>query len=155
MGLLDGTDEDPNWKLRRYIITVSAGVVLVVGSAWFLYFGWFHVPERRAAAHFLDAISAGNMQLGYQIWKPDPARYSMNDFMSDWGPTGYYGPVKSYRIESAALPPRSDTVVVVTVEVSPDQPYPDSNDLDKIRKVKEVHIWVDKTNKSLSFPGFP
>ncbi len=155
MGLLDGTDEDPHWKLRRYIITIAAGVVLIVGSAWWLYFGFFHVPERRAASRFLNALTAGNMTLAYQLWKPDPTHYSMNDFISDWGPSGYYGPVKSYRVESAALPPRSSTVVVVTVEVSPDSPFPDGNDLDKSRHIKEVQIWVDKGNKSLSFPGFP
>ena len=154
-GLLDGTDEDPRWKLRRYIITVAAGIVLIIGSAWWLYFGFLHIPERRAAAHFLDALAAGNMQLAYQLWKPDPARYTMNDFISDWGASGYYGPVKSYRIESAALPPRSGTVVVVTVEVSPDQPFPDNSDVDKSRRIKEIHIWVDKGDKSLSFPGFP
>jgi len=154
-GLLDGTDEDPKWKLRRYIITICAGVLLIVVFSYLLYFSWLHVPERRTAAHFLDAVAAGNMQLAYQLWKPDPAHYSMNDFIADWGATGYYGPVKSYRIESAALPPRSSTVVVVTIEVSPDQPFPDNKDIDKSRRVKEVQIWVDKSNKSLSFPGFP
>jgi len=153
-GLLDGTDEDPRWKLRRYIITVAAGIILAVVLPLLLYFG-LHVPEKRAAAHFLDALAAGNMRLAYQLWKPDPARYTMNDFMTDWGPSGYYGPVKSYRVESAATASRSETTVVVTVEVSPDQPFPDNSDVDKSRRIKEVQIWVDKTSKALSFPGYP
>ena len=47
--------------------------------------------------HFFDALVAGDTATAYQIWKPG-ASYEMKDFLADWGPEGYYGPVKSYKI---------------------------------------------------------
>src|SRR2546429_3746672 len=46
---------------------------------------------------FFDALAAGNINLAYQLWNPGPS-YTMKDFVADWGPEGYYGPVKSYEI---------------------------------------------------------
>jgi hypothetical protein len=39
----------------------------------------------------------------------------------------------------------------VTVEISPYSPYPDQND-PKSSRTKEVQIWVERSDKSLSFP---
>ena len=41
------------------------------------------------------------MQQAYEIWKPS-ASYSFDGFLKeDWGPDGYYGPVKSYHVKEA------------------------------------------------------
>ncbi len=53
----------------------------------------------------MDAVIAGDSQKAYQIWHPHPS-FSYQDFLSFWGPNGYYSPIKSYRIESAEVPPK-------------------------------------------------
>ncbi len=60
--------------------------------------------------------------------------------------------MKSYHIETAAAPKRSGSGVIVVVEVSPLAPFPDDNDAAKNRRTKEVRIWVETKDKSLSFP---
>ena len=148
MGLLDSTSEEPRSRLRRYIISTLALVLLVTFSAWYLF--RFH-GEKKAVARFFDALAAGDTQRAYQIWKPETS-YSYKDFLDDWGPTGYYGPVKSYRIETAQKPREEASGVIVVVELSPYQPFPTDNDPEKNRRTREVRIWVETKDKSLGFP---
>jgi hypothetical protein len=156
MGLLDNTSEDPQSRKRRYLLMLAAAVVIVIGGGFFLYYSYFHIPERRVASHFFTTITAGNFPAAYQLWKADPAHYAYKDFMDDWGPNGYYGPVKSFRIEGANAAPKDGSGVIVTVELSPNQPFPDPNDIEKSGHNKEVHLWVETRDKSLSFgpPNF-
>lgn len=149
MGIFDSPEEHRPSKVRRYIITAIAAIVLLSGILWYLL--RFHA-EKVTVHHFMDAVAAGDMQAGYKIWTPAPS-YSFKDFVDDWGPSGYYGPIKSYRIEDAEHL-RNGSAVVVTVEVSPDAPFPDENDAAKQNKVKEIKLWVDMQNKSISFPPF-
>ena len=98
MGLFDTTDEHPSSKLLRYIITVLA----FIGIASFYLLVWpgplrFH-QEKITARHFLDAVAAGHLEDAYKLWKPS-ATYSYKDFLEDWGPDGFYGPVHSYHFE--------------------------------------------------------
>jgi hypothetical protein len=154
MGLFDTTSEDPSSKRRRYAIMAGTGVVLAAVAIWWLIFGYLHVPERTAAGRFFDALSAGNTELAYKLWKPEPNRYPYSDFLDDWGANGIYGPVKSYQIESVSSPAKGGSGVIVVAEVSPFQPFPDPNDLPKSRSNKEVRIWVETSDKSLSYPPF-
>lgn len=147
MGLLDSTAEEPHSKLLRYSVTTAVFIVLVAFGMWWLL--RFHT-EKQTVKRFLDALVAGQTEEAYRIWKPQPT-YSYKDFLDDWGPNGYYGPVKSYRIESAEHP-RAGTGVIVVVEVSPYQPFPGDNDAPKQNKTKEVRIWVEQSDQSLSFP---
>jgi hypothetical protein len=147
MGLLDATSEEPKSKLMRYIIS---GVALVILVAIGLYFVFRYEPEKRVVEHFLNAVVAGNLQQAYQIWQPHPS-YPFPEFVSDWGPDGYYGPVASYKLESAAEPEKGGSGIIVTVEISPYSPYPDSSD-PKSSRTREVQIWVERSDKSLSFP---
>ena len=78
----------------------------------------------------------------------------MKDFLADWGPEGYYGPVKSYEILKTCAPHGSNTVDV-SVAVSPFSPMPQPGDADKSRKTKVVSVWVVTSDKSLSFPPGP
>ncbi len=154
MGLFDSTSEEPAAKKRRYLIMVAAAVILGGLGVWWLIFGYFHIPERKAAGRFFDALSAGNTELAYKLWQPEPNHYPYKDFLDDWGVNGIYGPVKSYQIESIASPAKGGSGVVVVAEVSPFQPFPDPNDLPKSRSTKEVRIWVETTSKALSYPPF-
>lgn len=128
-----------------FTITALVFVILVV-----LFFTFRYYPEKRAAQHFFDALVAGNTDLAYQLWKPGPS-YTMKDFLADWGPQGYYGPVKSYNILRANSPLGANAVAV-RVAISPFSPMPDASDAEKSRKTKVVSIWVLISDKSLSFP---
>jgi len=156
VGLLDSGPEEPQSKLLRYVISGVALAVLLAIGCWFLF---RYTKEKRTVEHFLDAVVAGKMQQAYQIWHPH-ATYTYGDFVGDWGPLGYYGPVKSYHIESASEPASHggggvDEVsgVVVTVEISPFAPFPDSSD-PKSDQTREVKIWVERSDLSLSYPPF-
>jgi hypothetical protein len=154
MGLLDVGTEDQNARKRRYIFTIAAAAVVLILATWWFVFGFLHLPERRAASHFFDTVATGNFQSAYQLVKADPAHYSYKDFLDDWGPTGYYGPVKSYQIASASAPDKAGSGIIVTVDVSPYQPFPGDNEVDKIGKTKEVKMWVESKDKSISISPF-
>jgi hypothetical protein len=149
VGLFDTSDEEPKSKIRRYVISAIAFVVLVALGFWYLLRFY---PEKRAAETFLSAVVAGDMDRAYKLWNPPAtSSYTMKDFLDDWGPTGYYGPVKSYQIETASNPPKGGSGVIVIVDVSPVQPFPADNDVANNRRSKVVRLWVERSDKSLSF----
>ena len=88
---------EPSNKYKALTFTVAA---LTVALAILLYFVFRYYPEKKAAEHFLDALVAGHEKQAYELWKPSGS-YAITDFMADWGPEGYYGPVKSYAIVKA------------------------------------------------------
>lgn len=151
MSLLDGTEVEPQSKLRRYGLTTLVAIVLGPLFFYWLWFLYLHMPERAAAEHFLDALSSGNLQLAYTLWKPDPQHYSFQEFTQDWGEEGFYGPVKSYKVDSADSPAKSGSGIIIMVEVNPYSPFPNDNDTAKARRTKQVRLWVESKDKSLSF----
>jgi hypothetical protein len=84
-------------------------------------------------------------------WKQHPdkyARYTFPDFYKDWGPGGEWGIIKSHSIDGTAVPKGgnagafvspSGVVVVVTVNE---------------RVGDKAHIWVEKSDKTLSFSPY-
>jgi hypothetical protein len=146
MSLLDPPVEKPQ-KSRAMAFTVAGlGFALIV----ILYFAFRYYPEKRAAEHFFDALTSGDTATAYQLWKPG-ASYEMKDFMADWGPEGYYGPVKSYKILKVSSPIGANAIAV-RVALSPFTPMPDIGDAEKSRKTKVLSVWVLTKDKSLSFP---
>jgi hypothetical protein len=116
VGLFDSTEEHPPSKILRYIITGLVFVALIV--AFVAYQLRFHTEEK-TIRHFMDALIAGHMDEAYKIWKPSET-YSFKDFQEDWGPDGYYGPIKSFtwntwkkpsRMRPAWLPPLSSAPI--------------------------------------------
>ena len=148
MGLLDATEEHPHSKLRRYVIMVLALVVIGGGTIWWLlrYHG-----EKVAVYHFLNAVVTGDMPKAYGLWSRSES-YSLKDFEGDWGTDGYYGPVKSFNVTGTYRPPDGSSGVVVIVDVSPYQPFPDKDDALKQSKSKEVRLWVQFKDRSVQFP---
>jgi hypothetical protein len=146
MSLLDPPKDEP--KKPRVMAFTAAALVLV--AAVILWFTFRYYPEKKAAEHFFNAVVAGDTSAAYALWKPSTS-YSMNDFLADWGPTGYYGPVKSFKIMGAKAPDNS-TSIAVNVAVSPYSPMPDASDADKSRKTRVVTLWVQPSDKSFSFP---
>ena len=127
--------------------TVAALTLVAIVVLWFTF---RYYPEKKAAEHFFDALVAGNTDLAYQLWKPTSS-YAMKDFLADWGPQGYYGPVKSYHILHAKAP-SSSNAIAISVEVSPYSPLPELSDTEKTRETKVVEVWVLASDKSFSFP---
>jgi hypothetical protein len=148
VGLLDSSAEEPKSKALRYIIS---GVVLVLLIAAGLAYVLRYTSEKHTVEHFMDAVIAGDSQRAFQIWHPHPG-FSYQDFVSFWGPNGYYSPIKSYRIETAEVPPKGGSGVVVVIEISGYAPFPKPDDAVKFAQNREVELWVERSDQSLSFP---
>jgi hypothetical protein len=148
-GMMSLLEPPPEKSHKSQVLAFTIGA-LVLALAVVLYFTFRYYPEKKAAGQFFDALVAGDTDLAYQLWKPTPS-YKKDDFLADWGPSGYYGPVKSYKIMGAKEPTKSQSIAV-NVVVSPYTPLPSSSDADKSRKTKVVTIWVAPSDKSLSFP---
>jgi len=127
--------------------TIAALALVAIVALWYTF---RYYPEKRSAERFFDALVAGDTTQAYQLWKPGPT-YAMKDFLADWGPQGYYGPVKSYHILRAKAPNASNAIAV-SVEVSPFSPMPEISDTEKSRKTRVVEIWILAADKSFSFP---
>ena len=146
MSLLDANQPEPS-KTPRYIIL---GVIAAFVIAFLI---WHHVrydAEKKVATQFFSALESGNLQVAYKLWQP-AADYTFKDFQQDWGPNGFMGPIKSFKVESAEAPRKSLTSVAVRVEVSPYAPLPTSSD-PRASKTRSVVIWVNRGNHSLSTP---
>lgn len=143
VGLFDGDGEDPNSKVRRYALTASFFILALAATLW--YFLRFQT-EKDTVNNFMEAVARGDMKAAYALWKPaDPKNYDFKEFVSDWGPEGYYGPIRSFRITAAAQVRRSASGVVVAVELCPNAPFHNDS------RNKEVSLWVERHDQSLSF----
>lgn len=151
IGLFEDAVEDPRAKVRRRIIYVLALIGVGTLSFYLTYFTWLHMPQRHVTEIFFDTLISGNSQRAYDLWKADPQHYSYKDFLDDWGDKGFYGPVKSYYIETATTPPKSGSGIILIVDVSPYSPFPSDDDLSKTRATKQVRLWVENRDKSLGF----
>lgn len=147
MTLLDAPAEKPA-KSRAMAFTVSAVVIIAIVALWFTFRFY---PEKKVAQNFFNTLVAGDTSKAYELWKPSPS-YALKDFLADWGPQGYYGPVKSYEIVKASSPHGTSSSVIVEVRISPFSPMPDESDADKSRKTRVISVWVDSRDKSFSFP---
>ena len=156
MTLFDVRPERPPSRFRRYTIRVIAVVVtIVIFVVAFPRYFWYPLVYRsevKTVAVFMDAVVAGDMQHAYQLWKP-LASYSYKDFLDDWGPGGYYGPVKSYRIRRPEHL-KHGSAADIPVDVSPYRPFPPDDDPIKQNKTKTVELWVDFKDHSISFAPF-
>jgi hypothetical protein len=152
LGLFDSTEEHPPSRIRRYIITGVAALVLAFLFLWYWPGNLRFFRERRTVDHFMSAVVAGNLQEAYKIWKPSPS-YEFKDFLEDWGPGGYYGPIKSYAIESTDSVRNSSSAAIV-VGVSPYKPFPKDNDEAQQSRTQRVTLWVDPKDESISFPPY-
>ncbi|HKW33267.1 MAG TPA: hypothetical protein VJN92_09705 [Candidatus Acidoferrum sp.] len=146
MTLLDPPPVKPQ-RSRAIPFTVAT---VAVAAIVLLYLVFRYYPEKKAAERFFDTLVAGNMDLAYQLWKPGQS-YTKKDFLADWGPEGYYGPVKSYEILKTSSPHGANDVDV-EVAVSPFSPMPQPGDAEKSRKTKVVSVRVATSDKHLGFP---
>jgi hypothetical protein len=155
MTLFEAQPYDPaSTRKKRNIIIALVFVVIIIAIFWWQLRFW---PEERVVDHFFDALQQRNYTQAYGIWMQDPdwkqhperySRYSYDDFMKDWGPSGEWGIIKSHHISGAAVPhgfsgsqfaQSSGVVVEVTVNE---------------RIADKAHIWVQKDDKTLGFSPF-
>lgn len=146
MSLLEPPPEKTD-KSRAMAFTTVALIATLGIILWFMF---RYYPEKNVTGEFFDALVAGDTDKAYAVWKPTPS-YRKNDFLADWGPSGYYGPVKSYKIMGAKAPNKSDSIAV-NVAISPYAPMPEASDADKSRKTRVVTLWITPSDKSFSFP---
>ena len=145
--LLDVPAGKPD-KSRAMTFTVVALLVIAVVG---LYFAFRYYPEKHAAEKFFNALVAGDTSKAYEIWKPGPS-YAMKDFLADWGPNGYYGPIRSFSLLHAKSPVGASGVII-TAAVSPFSPMPNENsDPAQSQKPRVINLWVESKDKSFSFP---
>jgi hypothetical protein len=147
MTLLDAKEEQPPSKTLRYSVTGVAAFILLSFALWF--FALRFLGEKRAVGSFMNALVAEKFEDAYRIWKPSSS-YTYDRFLGDWGTKGYYGPVKSYRIENAGSPKDSSGTVVL-VQISPESTFPEESD-PKSKSTRVVAIWVEGKDMSFSFP---
>lgn len=146
MSLLEAPQDTQ--RKSHWLIWGAMLLVVVVGAM--LWYGFRYYPEKRAVERFFDALTAGDADRAYQLWQPGP-NYKKEDFLAEWGPNGFYGPVKSYEIVSAEAPKHGGSGVIITVGISPYSPMPATEDIEKSRRTREVRLWVEFSNKSIDF----
>ncbi|MGH9711614.1 MAG: hypothetical protein ACRD37_13825, partial [Candidatus Acidiferrales bacterium] len=92
MSLLEANQAPPS-KTPRYVFL---GVIVLMMIALLVWRTVRYEAEEKSVEAFFSALTTGNMQQAYQLWKAMPS-YSFQDFQQDWGSNGYYGPVKSFQ----------------------------------------------------------
>jgi hypothetical protein len=143
MTLLDAKQYDPAPDRRRRTWIIGLVVLLLVVAAVAYHFRYY--PERHRVDQFFAAIQKQDFESAYAIWFNDPewkqhtakySVYSFNDFYRDWGAGGEWGLVKNYSVDCSASPSGGSGVIVqVTVN----------------GRAEHAYIWVEKSNKVLSF----
>ena len=133
-------------RRRNATITIILTLALVAALAWMLRF-W---PYEHVVDRFFTALENKNYETAYGIWiadaqwKQHPDKYKnypFGEFYADWGPSGEWGEIKSYKIEGAGAPRGGSSGVVVEVTVNQ-------------RVDPKARIWVEKRDNSLTFSPY-
>ena len=74
------------WKERLKVPVAIALVLIFVGG---LAYKFANFREERRVRQFIDTVQTSQFDAAYQRWDSD-ARYTMKDFLQDWGRDGYY-----------------------------------------------------------------
>ena len=143
MSLLDAPNYDPKRERRRVI----GGIILVVIVLIAAFAAWKYrnFPEEHAVSRFMSAVVAKNYDQAFAVWNADPdwkqhpdryKDYTRGQLELDWGPSGDYGDIKSYKIAGSVTTPER-TGVVVAVRV---------ND-----RAEPIALIVDRKTKQIGF----
>ena len=86
VSLLENAKEEPKSKRLRYAVT---GVALVLLLGFWTWHTMRFRGEEHTIDHLMDAVTSGNFQMAYQIWKPHQGgSYTFDGFCSRLGPEG-------------------------------------------------------------------
>ena len=145
MTLMDAPVYDPA-PARRRRIKIGVGVFLLLLTS-FLVWLYRYWPEEHKVDKFFTSIQNKDFETAYGLWMNDPtwkqhpqahAKYPFNEFYTDWGPGGEWGLVKSHQIRASGECRGGGSGIVVEVIV---------ND-----RVTPARVWVEKSDKTLSYP---
>ncbi len=123
--LFDAPPYNPARERRRriWIACVLCAAVLIAALLWFNRY-W---PEEQRTKRFFAQLQAQNFETAYGTWMNDTnwkqhperyKRYSFDRFYQDWGPSGEWGAIHSYKIVGAVKPRRDSSGVVIGVRVN-------------------------------------
>jgi len=85
-------DDHPIPKKSRALkerLKVPVGIALVLIFIGGLLYKYANYREEGRVRQFMEIVQNGQYDSAYQQWDAD-GRYTMNDFMQDWGKDGYY-----------------------------------------------------------------
>lgn len=133
---------------KYFKIAVGLIVAAVVLGTFYWIFFRFH-SEDHIVNKFLSDVAAGDFRGAYKMWETE-SHYTYTEFMQDWGTQGYYGPVRSFRIINTIEPSNSSGVIII-VHLSPFRQFPSENDIAKSQRTKEVRLWVQFSDHSISY----
>ena len=102
MVLLDAPRYDARKaRIRRNIII---GILIAIPFVAFFTWYWWNWPEEHRVNQFFHAVEAKDYSRAFALWNNDPEwqqhpdRYNLypfKQFVSDWGPSGDYGVIKT------------------------------------------------------------
>ena len=120
---------------ERLKVPVTIALVLIFISG--LAYKFANFREERRVRQFIQEVESGQYDVAYREWDSD-GRYTMNDFIQDWGKEGYY--TKGMRTARVIDSKGRGSAVVVYV------------DIDSLKS--PVALRVDKETLKLSFSPF-
>jgi hypothetical protein len=130
-------DDHPIPKRSRAIrerLKVPVAIALVLIFVGGLLYKFANFREEGRVKQFMQAVEGGQYDLAYQKWDAD-ARYTMKDFLQDWGKDGYY----TKGMHQARVVDSNGTGAAVTVYVG----------IDSLNN--PVALRVDKETLKISF----
>src|SRR5205823_8426937 len=110
-------DDHPIPKKSRALkerLKVPVGIALVLIFVSGIVYKFANYREERRVGQFVEAIESGQYEAAYQQWDGD-ARYTMKEFLQDWGKDGYY--TKGMRRASVVDSNSKGSAVVVYVAI--------------------------------------
>jgi hypothetical protein len=130
-------DDHPIPKKSRALkerIKVPAYIALALIFISGVIYKYANFREERAVRQFMGQVEGGNLDAAYQLWDAE-GRYTMKDFLQDWGKDGYYtkGMHKAQVVDSNS---KGGSVVVYL-------------DIDSLKS--PVALLVDKDTLKISF----
>jgi hypothetical protein len=111
-------------------VAIALGLIFISGIAY----KFANFREERRVRQFIQEVESGQYDVAYREWDSD-GRYTMNDFIQDWGKEGYY--TKGMRTARVIDSNGRGSAVVVYV------------DIDSLKS--PVALRVDKETLKLSF----
>lgn len=129
-------------KRNRIITAICIVVLLAILAWWFRFWSYEHKTSQ-----FFSALQEQNYEKAYGLWMSDPnwkqhpekyKKYPFGEFYLDWGPSGDWGLVKTFKVDAAINPDSRSSGVVVVVTVN--------------GRAEQACVWVEKNDKTMSYP---
>lgn len=122
-------------RRERWIKRIALTLVVLAVGAGVSYYALRGFQEKRQADRFVRLLNEKNYPEAYRMWGCDPDKpcrdYPMKTFLEDWG--------KPAILQAQSVDKNCSSGVIRTFTLA-------TND--------KIHIWIDKTERKLSFAPF-